>query len=146
MSNPYAAALPPAAPPEAVIRVANRALEAGATREAVQLPEPLLESAEGGALVAAATPPRPTRATRRKKRAEAVLLGFVERVPRYVRAHLMLGEMYRAAGLATRAKAAYQRALALDPENSDALDALAAPEPPPPATRRRRASAALARR
>ncbi|MFN8096244.1 MAG: hypothetical protein U0599_29195, partial [Vicinamibacteria bacterium] len=54
-SNPYAAALPPAAPPEAVIRVANRALEAGDTREAVPLLEPLLESAEGGALVAAAT-------------------------------------------------------------------------------------------
>lgn len=46
--------------------------------------------------------------------------------PGYLPVHLALGRMFKGAGLGARARASYARALALDPANGEANDAMAA--------------------
>ena len=58
------------------------------------------------------------------RRAEAVLQTLVARSPRHVTAQLQLAEIYRASGLTSRAKAAYEKVLEIDPDNVQARKAL----------------------
>jgi Tfp pilus assembly protein PilF len=67
-----------------------------------------------------------------RKRAEEGLLELVRELPQYLPAHLLLADIYRSSGLAARARATYQKVLALQPENETAARALAELEPPPP--------------
>jgi hypothetical protein len=58
-------------------------------------------------------------------------MDVVQRAPRYVPAHLLLADLYRAGGLVMRARGLYQKVVALQPDNETAARALAALEPPP---------------
>ena len=58
------------------------------------------------------------------RRAEGVLQALLARNARHVPAQLQLAEIYRASGLASRAKAAYEKVLELDPGHAQAAKAL----------------------
>jgi tetratricopeptide (TPR) repeat protein len=143
--EPAPAAAPPAAPepapsvprpdPELQLRNAQVHFEAEQYWDAIQLLEPLMVRATGtthahaGTLLARAYLKNP----KWKKRAEELLLDVVQRAPRHVPALLLLAELYRAGGLAMRARGYYQKVAALQPDNEAAARGLAEAEPTTPA-------------
>jgi serine/threonine protein kinase/tetratricopeptide (TPR) repeat protein len=123
---------PPVAPGDQV-RAARRHFEAERYWEAIQLLEPALPHAEGATrsearlLLAQSYLKNP----RWKKRAEEMVLDLVRENPQLVAARLLLAEIYRSSGLHARARAAYQKVLALQPGNETATQGLAETEPSP---------------
>jgi tetratricopeptide (TPR) repeat protein len=134
---PAAAATPSMPEPAPELQLQEAQVHFGAERywDAIQLLEPLLVRAEGttraqaGTLLAQAYLKNP----KWRRRAEELLLDVVQRAPRHVPAHLLLGEMYLAGGLVQRARGLYQKVVALEPDNETAARALAELEPIPAA-------------
>jgi curved DNA-binding protein CbpA len=74
------------------------------------------------------------------RQAESALREVLREKPDFAEAHVVLGHVYRATNLRTRALASYRRALELDPKNEEApaeIAALGSPDeaPPPPSLR-----------
>jgi len=119
--------------PETPLLQAQAHFEAEQYWDAIQILEPLMVRAEGttrahaGTLLAQAYLKNP----KWRRRAEELLLDVVQRAPRYVPAHLLLADLYRAGGLVMRARSLYQKVVALQPDNETAARALARLEPPP---------------
>ena len=115
------------------VRAARRHFEAERYWEAIQVLEPVLPHAEGATrsearlLLAQSYLKNP----RWKKRAEEMVLDLVRENPQFVAARLLLAEIYRSSGLHARARAAYQKVLALQPGNETATKGLAETEPSP---------------
>ena len=61
-----------------------------------------------------------------QRRAETILLSVVEENPANVEAHFVLGTIYRAAGIKTRALVEFRRVLELHPGHLQALSELQA--------------------
>jgi curved DNA-binding protein CbpA len=124
----------PQVDPEHAVREARRHFEGERYWDAIQLLEPVVAKAEGATrfqariLLAQAYLKNP----KWRKRAEEILLELVRERPQDVPAHLLLAEIYRSSGLVTRARAAYQKVLALEPGNGEASKGVAELEPPPP--------------
>jgi predicted Zn-dependent protease len=125
---------PPPADPEALVRAAGRHFESKRYWEAIQVLEPLLPDTEGATrtrvrlLLAQAYLKNPNW----RRKAEKIALDLVRDGPQLVAAHLLLAEIYHASGLVARARAAYERVLALEPGHEAATKGLAGLEPPPP--------------
>ena len=127
---------PPHADPDRVVRTAQRHFETEQYWEAIQLLEPLLEQKNEAAirvraqmLLAQAYLKNPNWT----KRAEETVLELLRESPRHVPAHLLLADLYRASGFTARARSAYQKVLALQPEHRTAAQAIAElPLPPEP--------------
>jgi tetratricopeptide (TPR) repeat protein len=133
VQTPTPTASVPEPDPESQLQKAQGHFEAEQYWDAIQLLEPLIVRVEGttraqaGTLLAQAYLKNP----KWRKRAEELLLDVVQRTPRYVPAHLLLGEVYRAGGLVMRARGFYQKVVALEPDNGAAGRALAELEPIP---------------
>jgi tetratricopeptide (TPR) repeat protein len=74
------------------------------------------------------------------RQAESTLRDVIREKPDFAEAHVVLGHVYRATNLRSRALASYRKALELDPENEEApaeIAALGSPdEAPPPSSLR----------
>jgi tetratricopeptide (TPR) repeat protein len=126
---------PPSAPAPGdrtqTIATAQRHFEMERYWDAIQVLEPLLSNTEGTErvrtrmLLAQCYQRNPNWS----KRAEETLLELLRESPRYVPAQVLLGDIYRASGLTTRARTAYQRALALQPDHEAASRCLAELQP-----------------
>jgi len=115
--------------PESILATADELFRQSAYWEAIQQLEPMIPRATGQTresaqlLLAQAYLKNP----KWTRRAEAVLQALLERNARHVPAHLQLAEIYRASGLLSRARAAYEKVLEIEPDNvlaSKALDFL----------------------
>jgi tetratricopeptide (TPR) repeat protein len=115
--------------PESILATADELFRQAAYWEAIQQLEPMIPRATGQTresaqlLLAQAYLKNP----KWTRRAEAVLQALLERNARHVPAHLQLAEIYRASGLLSRARAAYEKVLEIEPDNvlaSKALDFL----------------------
>jgi hypothetical protein len=134
------AADPPRVLPDAVVSSAQRHFENGKYWDAIQQLEPILPRTEGTTRVNARMLLAQSYLKNPKwtKRAEETLLELLRESPGHVPAHLLLGELYRASGLVARARSAYQKVLALQPDHEAAARTLAEiqspqePEPPKP--------------
>jgi TolA-binding protein len=123
----------PRVEPAAVIRTASRHFEKERYWDAIQLLEPLLQQCDGPMRVQAQMLLAKAYLKNPKwtKRAEETLLEVLHALPRYAPALLLLGDIYRTSGLVARARSAYQKVLAIQPDNEPAAQALAELEPPP---------------
>jgi tetratricopeptide (TPR) repeat protein len=115
--------------PESILATADELFRQAAYWEAIQQLEPMIPRATGQTresaqlLLAQAYLKNP----KWTRRAEAVLQALLEKNARHVPAHLQLAEIYRASGLLSRARAAYEKVLEIEPDNvlaSKALDFL----------------------
>jgi len=120
--------------PKDLLRAARRHFEADQYWEAIQVLEPLLPHAAGATLTEARLllAQAYLKNPKWKKRSEEVVRDLVRDCPQLVAGHLLLAEIYRSSGLVARARAAYQKVLALQPENETASKCLAELEPSPP--------------
>jgi hypothetical protein len=128
---------PPAGPPgpernleerlEETIAAGEELLRNGEPWEAIQLVEPTLQHAQGGLgirarlVLARATMKNPDWL----RRAEAYLQDVLREDPMRLEACLLLGDIYKASQLPTRAATMYRKALDLQPGNRHALRELA---------------------
>jgi len=115
--------------PESILATADELFRQAAYWEAIQQLEPMIPRATGQTresaqlLLAQAYLKNP----KWTRRAEAVLQALLEKNARHVPAQLQLAEIYRASGLLSRARAAYEKVLEIEPDNvlaSKALDFL----------------------
>jgi tetratricopeptide (TPR) repeat protein len=119
--------------PERQLQQAQAHFEAEQYWDAIQVLERLMVRAQGttraraGTLLAQAYLKNP----KWRRRAEELLLDVVQGAPRYVPAHLLLADLYRAGGLTMRARGFYQKVVALQPDNEAAARALTALDPTP---------------
>ena len=113
--------------PESILATADELFRQEAYWEAIQQLEPMIPRATGQTresaqlLLAQAYLKNP----KWTRRAEGVLQALLEKNPRHVPAHLQLAEIYRASGLLSRARAAYEKVLELEPDHVQAKKALA---------------------
>jgi tetratricopeptide (TPR) repeat protein len=131
-SAPVAAPAPstfdPRLTPEWILAAAAAMFAERRYWEAIQQLEPVIPRAEGATrteaqlLLARAYLENP----KWKRRAEGVLQGLLAENPRHVPALLLLAGIYRATGLAARARATYQKVLELEPGDPHARHALEA--------------------
>jgi serine/threonine protein kinase len=123
---------PRAVDPEELLGTAREHFEAARYWDAIQLLEPFLPQARGAIRVQVRLLLAQTyfKNPRWSKRAETIALELVRESPQLAPAHLLLAEIYRASGMATRAKAAYQKVLTLQPGNEAATNGLAELDPP----------------
>jgi cytochrome c-type biogenesis protein CcmH/NrfG len=73
------------------------------------------------------------------RQAESTLRDVLRERPDLAEAHVVLGQVYRATNLRSRALASYRKALELDPQNEEAhteIAALGPDEAPPPSSLR----------
>ena len=119
---------------EEAIRLANRLFEGGKYWDAIQLLEPVLTKAEGKIrnrarlLLAKSYSKNP----KWIKRAEEQLQTVVREEPANIEGHFLLGALYKASGLKSRAVHAFQRVLELRPEHEQAAVELMALNPENP--------------
>ena len=115
--------------PESILATADELFRQAAYWEAIQQLEPMIPRATGQTresaqlLLAQAYLKNP----KWTRRAEGVLQALLAKNPRHVPAQLQLAEIYRASGLLSRARAAYEKVLEIEPDNvlaSKALDFL----------------------
>jgi tetratricopeptide (TPR) repeat protein len=113
---------------------AEARFEAGQYWDVIQALEPLLPRFESGlrararCLLARAYAKNP----KWQHRAEEALRLVIEEDPNHVGAHLLLAQIYAAAGLTALARGMYRKVLALDPRNAEARAAAQMPEGDPP--------------
>jgi tetratricopeptide (TPR) repeat protein len=115
--------------PESILATADELFRQEAYWEAIQQLEPMIpratgETRESAQLLLAQAYLKNPKWTRR---AEGVLQALLAKNPRHVPAQLQLAEIYRASGLLSRARAAYEKVLEIEPDNvlaSRALDFL----------------------
>jgi serine/threonine protein kinase/curved DNA-binding protein CbpA len=112
--------------PEGVLASAERLFKDAAYWDAIQQLEPLIQHASGttrskARLLLAQSYLKNPKWTRR---AEGMLLELLAETPRHIAARLELAEIYRATGLASRARKAFEMVLELDPEHAQARQAL----------------------
>ena len=113
------------------IREAQKLVREEKAWDAIQLLEPLVGKAEGHSrfraqvLLARAYTKNP----KWMKRAEELLFRVVREAPEHAEAYVVLGHIYRAGDLPTRAVAMYRRALTLQPGHPEASEALLALDP-----------------
>ena len=114
-----------------VLRQAQRLLGEDKTWDAIQLLEGLLPRAEGHSRFRAQVLLARAYARNPKwvKRAEEVLQRVVSEAPEHAQAYVVLGNIYRASQLASRALAMYRKALQLQPADQEAQEGLAALSP-----------------
>jgi len=113
--------------PESILATADELFRQAGYWEAIQQLEPMIpratgETRESAQLLLAQAYLKNPKWTRR---AEAVLQALLGKNPRHVAAHLQLAEIYRASGLLSRARSAYEKVLEIEPDNvlaSKALD------------------------
>jgi hypothetical protein len=114
------------------IRDAQRLLRDDRTWDAIQLLEAVAAKSDGPyrfraqVLLARAYLRNP----KWTKRAEDLLFRVVHDAPDHAEAYVVLGNIYRAGALRSRAVAMYRRALALQPAHPEAAEALEVLEPP----------------
>jgi tetratricopeptide (TPR) repeat protein len=115
----------------AALREAHRLLREEKAWDAIQLLEPLVAKAEGhGRFRLQVTLARAyQRNPKWMKRAEELLHRVVEEAPEHAEAYVVLGNIYRAGQIKTRALAMYRRALSLQPGLAEASEGLAALDP-----------------
>jgi tetratricopeptide (TPR) repeat protein len=115
--------------PESILATADEMFRQAAYWEAIQQLEPMIPRATGVTkenaqlLLALAYLKNP----KWTRRAEGVLQALLAKNPRHVAAQLQLAEIYRGSGLVSRAKAAYEKVLEIEPGHvlaSKALDFL----------------------
>jgi tetratricopeptide (TPR) repeat protein len=117
--------------PEGILATAECLYKDAAYWEAIQQLEPMIRRATGATrararlLLAQAYLKNP----KWTRRAEAVLQDLLAEDPRHVAAHLRLAEIYRATGLASRARSAFEKVLELEPGHIQARKALEALQP-----------------
>ena len=117
--------------PEGILATAEGLYKDAAYWEAIQQLEPMIRRATGATrararlLLAQAYLKNP----KWTRRAEAVLQDLLAEDPRHVAAHLRLAEIYRATGLASRARSAFEKVLELEPGHFQAREALEALQP-----------------
>ncbi len=113
--------------PESILANADELFRQAAYWEAIQQLEPMIPRATGQTrenaqlLLAQAYLKNP----KWTRRAEAVLQALLAKNPRHVPAHLQLADIYRASALLSRARAAYEKVLEIEPDNVLASKALA---------------------
>jgi tetratricopeptide (TPR) repeat protein len=125
-AEPARPACDPRLLPESILTRAQELFKDANYWEAIQQLEPMIPRAAGALresaqlLLAQAYLKNP----KWTRRAEAVLQALLEKNPRHVAAQLQLAEIYSASRLTSRAKAAYEKVLELDPDNVQASKAL----------------------
>jgi predicted Ser/Thr protein kinase/tetratricopeptide (TPR) repeat protein len=117
------------------IREAQRLLREERAWDAITLLEPLISRAEGHSRFRAEVTLARAYLKNPKwtKRAEELLHRVVQEAPEHAEAYVVLGNIYRAGQLRSRALAMYGRALALQPGFAEAIDGLASLGPREPA-------------
>jgi tetratricopeptide (TPR) repeat protein len=112
------------------IRQAERLLKEEKFWDAIQLLESAIGRVEGAPRVRAkvALAQAYMKNPKGQKRAEEVLRGVLRENPEYTDAYLVLGSLYRAGGLVSRAAATYRKALELQPGHPRATQELASLE------------------
>ncbi len=105
--------------PESILATADELFRQAAYWEAIQQLEPMIpratgETRESAQLLLAQAYLKNPKWTRR---AEGVLQALLAKNPRHVPAHLQLAEIYRASGLLSRARAAYEKVLEIEPDH-----------------------------
>jgi hypothetical protein len=127
--------VPPVDPADELL-CAGRDFERGHYWEVIQRLEPLLRRVDGtdgtvGARVRMLLAQAYLKNPRWRKRAEETVIELLRESPRCVPAQVLLGDIYRASGLPARARAAFQKALALQPDHEAAARSLAELQPEP---------------
>jgi tetratricopeptide (TPR) repeat protein len=117
------------------LRDAHRLLKEEKAWDAIQLLEPLVPKAggHGRARLQVALARAYLRNPKWVKRAEDLLQRVVLEAPEHAEAYVVLGNIYRAGEIKTRAIAMYRRALALQPSLVEAREGLSTLEPAGPA-------------
>jgi serine/threonine-protein kinase len=117
------------------LRDAQRLLQEEKAWDAIQLLEPLVPKVEGPGRfrLQVALARAYLRNPRWVKRAEDLLQRVIQEAPEHAEAYVVLGNIYRAGEIKTRAIAMYRRALVLQPSLPEAHEGLRALEPAPPA-------------
>ena len=134
--------------PESILATAENMFRDAAYWEAIQQLEPMIRRATGATrssaqlLLAQAYLKNP----KWTRRAEGVLQDVLAENPRHVAAQLQLADIYRATGLSSRARAAYEKVLDLDPGHFQARKGLEALEPKDSQPARRSGLTSLFRR
>jgi curved DNA-binding protein CbpA len=134
--------------PESILATAEELFKQANYWEAIQQLEPMIRRATGTTrssaqlLLAQAYLKNP----KWKRRAEVVLQELLTENPRHVSAQLQLAEIYRATGLTSRARAAYEKVLEVEPGQIQAKKALEALDPIVSEPKRQAGLASLFRR
>jgi tetratricopeptide (TPR) repeat protein len=134
--------------PESILATAEELFKQANYWEAIQQLEPMIRRATGATrssaqlLLAQAYLKNP----KWKRRAEVVLQELLAENPRHVSAQLQLAEIYRATGLTSRARAAYEKVLEVEPGQIQAKKALEALDPIVSEPKRQAGLASLFRR